>query len=178
MNSTTHDILPPEKDEYHDYYHQYISKFHAEKFLEGFAAQIEDLKKLVGNLPDGVDSQLHAPYTWTLKQVVGHLIDCERIFSTRLLRIGVGDETPIPGIEQNIYVANLNYGEVTMQNLLDEFAHLRTANVMLARRMSGESLARRGIASGNEVSAKANLFILAGHVEYHAKIIKRRLEMS
>lgn len=178
MKTALANILPPEQDECHEYYLKYISQFHAEIFLEGFAGQIDDLKNLVGNLPPGVDSQLHEPYTWTLKQVVGHLIDVERIFSTRLLRIGVGDESSIPGMEQNIYVANLNYEEVTMQNLLDEFGHLRSANVLLAKRMSNESLARRGVASGYEVSAKANLFILAGHVVHHSEIIKRRLGKS
>lgn len=178
MTTSLANILPPEQRECHEYYQQYVSKFHAENFFEGFAAQIDDLKKLVGNLPTGIDSQLHEPYTWTLKQVVGHLIDCERIYSERLLRIGVGDEAPIPGIDQDIYVANLSYVEVTMQSLLDEFGHLRSANVMLAKRMSNESLARRGVASGNEVSAKANLFILAGHVVHHFEIIKLRLGMS
>jgi len=178
MTTTLANILPPEQGECHGYYLQYINKFHAENFFEGFAAQSDGMKKLLGNLPPGVDSQLHEPYAWTLKQIVGHLIDVERIFSTRLLRIGVGDESPIPGMDQDIYVTNLNYDEVTMQSLLDEFGHLRSANVMLAKRMSNKSLARRGVASGHEVSAKANLFILAGHVVHHCEIIKRRLGKS
>lgn len=168
----------PKADEYNEYYTQYISKFSDENFLERFQAQTAELRSTLGNLPEGEESKLHAPYTWSLKQVVGHLIDCERIFSTRLLRIGVGDETPIPGIDQNLYVDNMEYSSVSMESLLDEFEHLRLANVALVKRMTPESLARRGVASGNPVSANANLFILGGHVVYHLEIVKKRLGLE
>lgn len=174
---TPRDISPPGRDEYNSYYHQYISLFQAENFLDGFAAQPDELQKLFGNLSVEQVNKLHEPYTWTLKQVVGHLIDVERIFSTRALRIAVGDAAPIPGIDQDVYVDGLDYMAASMQELLDEFTLLRNANVMLTRRMSDKALARRGTASDNEVSARANLYILAGHVVYHSKIVKQRLEI-
>jgi len=165
----------PGPDDYNQFYHRYISLAPTENFMQVFGDQVEMLQKLLGNLPEGVDQQLHAPYTWNLKQVVGHLIDCERIFSTRLLRIGVGDPAILPGMDQDVYVANLDYDQVSMSDLLDEFSGLRKSNVLLANRMSAECLQRRGIASDSPVSAKANLFILVGHVEYHAAIIRKRL---
>lgn len=173
--TTTTRISPPSLDEYDNYYQQYISKVPDGDFLTIFAAQPKMLRELVTGLADGEDNTLHAPYTWTIKQVVGHLIDVERIFSTRVLRMGVGDETPIPGMDQNIYVAAIDYEAVTMDVLLDEFAALRNANVLLVQRMGTENLARRGVASGTPVSARANLFILCGHVEYHAEIVRTRL---
>ncbi len=173
--TTTTRILPPSPDDYADYYHQYISKVPVGDFLTIFAAQPELLRQLVTGLADDEDNTLHAPYTWTIKQVVGHLIDIERIFSTRVLRIGVGDETPIPGIEHGMYVDAIDYEAVTMDVLLDEFAALRNANILLVQRMGTENLARHGVASGNPVSARANLFILCGHVEYHAEIVRKRL---
>ncbi len=106
---------------------------------------------------------------------MGHLIDCERIFSTRLLRIAVNDPTPIPGIEHTIYVDNLDYESVTMNDLLDEFGHLRKSNALLASRLSREALLRTGTASDLPVSANANLFIMGGHVAYHLEIIRKRL---
>lgn len=169
-------IQPPSSNEYADYYHQYISEVPDGDFLTMFAAQPDMLCALVGDLPSGEDNKQHAPYTWSIKQVIGHLIDVERIFSTRLLRIAAGDETPIPGIDQNIYVAAFDYDAVTMNVLLDEFAALRNANVSLIQRMGTENLARRGVASGSPVSARANLFILCGHVEYHAEIVRKRLD--
>lgn len=174
MTITTH-ISPPSPDEYADYYHQYISEVPNGDFLTVFAAQSETLRELVTGLAGGEDNTLHEPYTWTIKQVVGHLIDIEHIFSTRVLRIGVGDGTPIPGVEHGIYVEAIDYGAVTMAVLLDEFAALRNANALLVQRMGAENLARRGVASGSPVSARANLFILCGHVEYHAEIVRRRL---
>ena len=172
--TSTH-IPPPAQDEYAEYYHRYVSKVPDGDFLTTYAAQPGMLRALVTGLADGEDNTLHAPYTWTIKQVVGHLIDVERIFSTRMLRIGVGDETPIPGIEQNSYVAAIDYDAVTMDVLLAEFTALRNANVILVQRMGTENLARRGVASGAPVSARANLFILCGHVEYHAEIVRQRL---
>ena len=168
-------FAPPASSEYAPYYEQYISKFSPDDFLAGFELQIDELRQVLGNLSGGEDQILHEPYTWTLRQVLGHLIDCERIFSTRLLRIAVGDETPIPGIDQDIYVDNLDYQSVTMAELLDEFEHLRRANVLLAKRLPDGSLDRMGTASDNPVSARANLYILGGHVVYHLEIVKRRL---
>lgn len=175
MISQSNKFASPHPDEYHEYYHSYINKFKPENFLSEFAGQPAELQRVLGLLEPDEDSRLHEPYTWTLKEVVGHLIDCERIFSIRMLRIGVGDETPIPGIEQNMYVANMDYENVTMEDLLNEFSLLRQSNVLLINRMTPESLDRRGIASDNPISARANLFILGGHVAYHLEIIKRRL---
>ncbi len=165
----------PASGEYAEYYANYISRFTPADFLPAMENQIGELRQLLGNLPAGEDNRAHPPYTWTLKQLMGHLIDCERIFSTRLLRIAVNDRTPLPGIDQNIYVDNLDYESVAMTDLLDEFEHLRRANILLARRLTAESLEHMGEASGYPVSAKANLFILGGHVAYHLEIIRKRL---
>jgi hypothetical protein len=165
----------PSQDEYNEYYKPYISLFDPQEFLVEFRQQPQQLAALVGGLSEKEVSRLHEPYTWSLKQVVGHIIDCERIFSTRALRIGVGDETPIPGINQNIYVENLNYDSVEMKELLEEFRLLRAANALFAERLGIENLRRMGIASDNKISAKANLFILAGHFLYHYKIMAKRV---
>ncbi len=168
-------ITPPDQGEYASYYHQYISKVPEGNFLEAFAEQPENLQQLLGDLQDGEESTLNEPYTRPLKKVLGHLIDVERIFSTRLLRIGVGDVQPLPGMDQNIYVSSFDYGSVSMQTLLDEFAALRKANVILVQRMSPEALGRVGTASDSSVSARANLYILCGHVVYHEEIVRKRL---
>ena len=106
---------------------------------------------------------------------MGLLIDCETIFSTRLLRIAVGDTTPIPGMEHQQYVDNLEYESVSMADLLAEFRHLRQSNVLLASRLRRTELVRMGTASSLPVSANANLFIMGGHVAYHLNIIRKRL---
>jgi hypothetical protein len=174
MNKTTH-VDPPNADEYFHYYHEYISKSPTKDFLQAFGNQIQQLRMLLANLSEDDVDRVHAPYTWTLKQVIGHLIDVERIFSYRMLRIASGDPTPIPGYEQDSYVDCRDYVTVTMADLLDELEHLRSANVLLVHRLTPESLRQQGIASGHPISARANLFILAGHVVHHAEIIQRRI---
>ncbi len=175
MAMTDDKFVSPTADEYDEYYCKYISRVPSGEFLAIFTSQASMLNDMLGNLSVETESVLHDPYTWSLKQVLGHLIDCERIFSTRLLRIGVGDPAELPGIDHEVYVANLDYDNVTMGDLLSEFENLRNANILLAKRMSSECLSRRGVASDSPVSAKANLFILAGHVEYHAEIMRKRL---
>ncbi|MFK7766472.1 MAG: DinB family protein [Mariniblastus sp.] len=173
--NTQFSISAPSPNEYHEYYHRYVSKFKADDFLIAFAKQTEELNAVLGGLDADEETKLHEPYTWTLKQVLGHLIDVERVFSTRMLRIAVGDETPIPGFDQNLYVSNMDYETVSMDSLLEEFRHLRNANVLLLERLEPEALGRVGTASDNSITARANLFILGGHVVYHLEIMKKRL---
>ena len=172
---TIEKFSPPRPGEYHEYYAGYISRVDPTSFFKDFKSQPRQLQQLLGKISNAEAEKLHEPYTWTLKQVMGHIIDCERIFSTRLLRIAIGDEAPIPGIDQNEYVDQLDYGRVSMRSLLNEFKHLRKANVELVRRLSPASLENMGTASDTPVSARANLYILAGHVIYHMEIMAKRL---
>lgn len=168
----------PTPNEYHQFYGKYISLVAPEKLPNELAHQPIELRQLLSTLSDSEVDCLHEPYTWTLKQVVGHLIDCERIFSQRLNRIAVGDQTPIPGIDQNKYVSAIDYSPLPMADLLKEFEHLRIANCLLCGRLPITSMANMGIASDNPVSAQANLFILAGHVRHHLEIIKQRIALT
>ena len=174
MKSTLNNMPPPTSDQYHEYYASYIGKVGPD-VLQQLIDQPGELIAALGELTPDQVSCLHEPYTWTLKQLMGHLLDCERTFGSRLFRIAAGDATPIPGIDQNQYVENMNYDDVSMKSLLNEFKLLRQANVLLVQRLTQESLENMGVASDNPVSAKANLFILAGHVIYHLEIIKKRL---
>lgn len=172
---TVNNFTRPEPTEYFEYFETYISKFKPDDFWVEFDQQPEQLRKLLGSLPEGEDSKLHEPYTWTLKQVVGHLIDTERIFATRLLRIAVGDPTPNPDFEQNSYVDGLDYEAVSMSDLIEEFSVLRQSNALMLRRFGDTQLERSGTASGRTLSARAIPFILGGHVNYHVEIMEKRL---
>ena len=167
-------ISPPTSDQYHQYYGDYVGKV-GENVLQELADQPDELKKLLGNLEKDQVNCLHEPYAWTLKQLVGHLIDCERAFGSRVFRIAAGDSTPIPGIDQNMYVENLDYETVSMKSLLKEFRQLRKSHVLMVQRLRLDSLDNVGIASDYPVSAKANLFIMVGHVAHHLEIIRARL---
>lgn len=174
MTKTPERITPPASDQYHQYYENYISKV-GPNVLEELADQPAELTGLLGKLEKEQVSCLHQPYTWTLKQVVGHIIDCERAFSNRIFRIAIGDQSPIPGIDQNMFVDKQDFEIVTMKSLLEEFRQLRSSNVLMIDRLSPQSLDNMGIASDYPISAKACLFILVGHVGYHIEIIRSRL---
>ena len=174
MSTKLTKISPPTSDEYHEYYERYVNKV-GENVLSELESQPNELKTLLGKLAPEEETRLHEPYTWTLKQVVGHIIDCERTFATRLFRIAAGDQTPIPGIDQNVFVDNMDYTEVSMKALLKEFKALRKANVLLVQRLDPKALEKVGTASDSHVSAKANLFMMVGHVTYHVEIMKKRL---
>ena len=171
-------LAAPQRDEYHEFYHTYVQLVDPQQLPEWLAGQVAQLREILGDRTDEEVSCLHEPYTWTLKQVVGHLIDCEREFGHRMWRIGLGDEEPIPGIDQQMYVDALDYSQVSMAQLLDEFDHLRQANRLAAERLTEKHWNHRGMASNYPVTARASLYMLVGHVAYHLKIIRSRLGMN
>lgn len=167
--------IRPSTDEYFEYYDTYISKVPDGNILEQLQRQVTELQTLLGTLSEQTAEQVHAPYTWTIKQVTGHLIDAERIFADRLHKFAMGDTQAQPGMDQDVYINAAEYSTVTLSALLEELLHCRQANVLLAQRLTPAAWARRGIASGHEVTVRALAWMLVGHVIHHARIIERRL---
>jgi hypothetical protein len=108
-----------------------------------------------------------APGEWSIKEVIGHLNDGERVFSYRLLRISRNDATPLPGFEQNDFVREAGFDAHPFKDILGEFEHLRRANLLAIRNMTEEALLHLGTASGFAVSARALIHIMVGHVDHH-----------
>ena len=118
---------------------------------------------------------LHPPYTWTLRQVVGHVIDAERIFGCRALRIARNDQTPLPSFDENAYVENADFNRVPMTKLLEEFHLVRRSHVAMFLQFRPEDWPRRGTVSGQPMSARAMAWVIAGHAQHHLQIARRRL---
>jgi uncharacterized damage-inducible protein DinB len=116
----------------------------------------------------------YAPGKWTVKQTIGHICDAERIFAYRALRFARGDETALPGFEQDGYVATGNFNSLSMDDLLEELWSVRAATLSFAKHLPKEALSRRGNASGNPVSVRALLYIIAGHERHHMSILRER----
>jgi hypothetical protein len=116
----------------------------------------------------------YAPEKWTVKEVLGHVSDTERIFAYRALRIARGDQTPLSGFEQDDYVRAGAFGERSLADLAEEFAHVRAATVALFHPLDKEAWVRRGAANKNEVSVRALAFIVAGHELHHRRILEER----
>lgn len=116
----------------------------------------------------------YAPGKWTVKEVVGHVCDAERIFAYRALRIGRGDTTDLPGFDENTYVANSNFRSRTMDDLLEELWAVRAATLSLAKHLPESALGLRGSANGSPVTARALLYIIAGHERHHLAVLRER----
>ena len=117
----------------------------------------------------------HAPYTWSIKEVVGHLIDSERIFGVRALRFARQDPTELPGFDENHYVRNAAFDSRPLASLAQEFEFVRRSHILFFRGLDDEAWLRSGVANGLAVTVRALAYIIAGHEQHHATILHRRL---
>ncbi|WP_219835501.1 DinB family protein [Paenibacillus sp. R14(2021)] len=116
----------------------------------------------------------YASGKWSLKEVLGHIVDTERIMSYRMLRIARGDQTPLPGFEENDYVAAADFDSRSIQELLGGYIAVRAATVSLITSIAAEAWTRQGVASGTGMSARAFAYVIAGHERHHLNIIQER----
>jgi hypothetical protein len=166
-------IPRPKTDEYAVYYGGYIDK--VPDGIDLFAlmsGQPDELKALLKGVDDAQANQRPAPGEWSIKEVVGHLCDAERILSYRGLRIARGDTTPLPGFEQDDYVSGTDFNARTLADLIEEFSLQRRANVICFKPLTEAELIRRGTASNYPVSVRAILYMLPGHVTHHIISLK------
>ena len=167
-------IARPTEDEYAPYYGRYVSRVPEGDVLELLATQIGDTRALIRSIPESRGDHRYAPGKWSIKEVIGHVTDSERIFCYRALRIGRGDATPLPGYEQDDYIAPGGFDRRTLADLSEELAAVRQATLLLFRHFDAAALACRGTASGNPVSTRAIAYIIAGHERHHVEILKTR----
>ena len=167
-------IGKPDASEFNEYYGNYVSLVEEADILCTLEDQIREARDLFAGFPEERGSHAYAEGKWTIKEVVSHLLDGERIFAYRLLRIARGDETPMEGFEQDGYITNSHANERSFNDMLCEFGELRAANLRLMCSMDETDWNRVGTASGFPVSARALAYIMAGHVRHHLNIIQER----
>jgi hypothetical protein len=161
-------LTPPAPDEYAPFYSDYIERATLRNDVNAaLSQQIDELLNALDSLNDTQARFKPGPAEWSIKSVVGHLNDVERVFSYRLLRISRGDTTALPGFEQEDFVRQAGFDDVPLGDLISEFELLRRANILSIRHMKEETLARRGTASGAPVSARALIYMMVGHVDHH-----------
>jgi hypothetical protein len=169
----------PDSTEYAPYYEKYISLVPGDKIVTTLSSQIEDTLALLRGLSESQGELRYAPGKWSIKEVIGHLIDGERIFTYRALRMARNDRTPLPGFDENSYVENGNFGECRVAELADEFQAVRKSSIYIFRHLGQEAWGRRGVANDSEISVRAIAHIIAGHELHHLGIIRTRyLEIS
>jgi uncharacterized damage-inducible protein DinB len=164
----------PQQDEYALYYGKYIELVPSGDFLEILQDQRRDLTALLSPLTEDQAEFRYAPGKWSIKEVLGHVTDAERIFAYRLLRIARGDETPLASFEQDGYITNGSFDKRKMPDLLDEFNAVRESSICLIRSLDQAAWHRRGTASSKEISVFALAFIIAGHERHHRIILEKQ----
>lgn len=141
-------------------------------------ATLEKSKKdtylLLQSLPVDIWKKRYAPGKWSVAEVLLHLMDSERIFAYRALRLGRGDTTPLPGFEQDDYVPHSDADKRTAASIVEEYLAIRNATIELLKNFTPERWSGRGLASGHEVTVRALAFIIAGHEAHHLQIIRER----
>ena len=168
-------LSAPTPDEYAEYYTEYVQRASARgDVLAALPQQIDEIRSALGRLSDDQSLFRDAPNEWSIKEVMGHVNDVERVFSYRLLRVSRNDPTPLPGFEQNDYVRKTSFDKRPLAELLQEFEYLRRANILAIHNMTEEATLRCGTASGFPVSARALIFMLVGHVDHHMASLREK----
>jgi len=151
----------------------YISLVEGDNVLEVLKQQSTDFPDFLNNLIEKAD-YAYATGKWTIKEMVGHIIDTERILTYRLLCIARGEQNPLPGFEENAYVEQAHFADRSLLSLSEEFSLLRKANLYLYNSLNAQELQRTGTAAGRQLTVNALLFTIAGHLIHHTQIIKER----
>jgi len=163
----------PHPDEYSSYYKEYIDSVDDDVISE-LKDQLKSFPEFLKSISPSKTNYAYAEGKWTIKEVLGHALDTERIMAYRLLRFARNDATTLAGFEENHYVNNAHFNQQDFNNMIDEFLAVRQANMFLFKSLTETELQRKGEANNAPLSVRALLFIIAGHLKHHQKILQER----
>jgi hypothetical protein len=166
--------IKPAKGEFLPYYEKYIDLVASGDVIATLSRQMAETQALLRSLPSSVASYRYAPDKWSVNELIGHLIDSERVFASRALRFARNDPTPLPGFEQDDYVSNSSFDSYPLTELASELGAVRESTVFLFKHLQEDAWMRRGIANDAEVSVRALAYIIAGHELHHREILRAR----
>lgn len=164
----------PAADEFDEYFSRYIDLVPEGDLLDLLSRQIEETLSLIEPLGDAGALKRYAPEKWSVKEMLGHLIDSERAFATRAMWFARGLTGPLAGFDQEAFVAGANFDQRSLDSLADEWRWLRKANVAMLRGLEPKALSRRGIANDCEFSVRAIAWIAAGHELHHRRVLQEK----
>ncbi len=156
------------------FYHNYIAQVAEDNLGEAFKAQHKTLFEFLASIPGEKHDHRYAEGKWTVKQLLQHMIDAERIFAYRALRFARKDNTPLPGFDEVLYANNATAEDRKWSDMLDEFRALRISNEFMFRSFNAEQLEQSGNANGNPVYVYGLGFIMIGHAQHHGNILRER----
>lgn len=167
-------IARPAEGEFHPYYGTYIGKVSGNDALMTLEVQLSDTPRFIERFPLEKEEYRYAENKWTPKEIFLHLIDAERVFAYRALRIARGDETPLSGFDQDQYVPESNANQRSLESIAEEYTAVRKASIELLRNLREEQLLRKGVANNSPISVRALAYIMAGHENHHMGVIRER----
>ncbi|NWF87864.1 MAG: DinB family protein [Ignavibacteriaceae bacterium] len=170
--------MRPNKNDYAPYYERYISLVEGDDINKILNSQSKETQEVINSFSGAMGNFSYAPGKWTVKEVIGHLIDTERVMAYRAMCFARGEKQALPGFDQDDYVEYGNFNARELFDLNYEFRLLRESNILLARGMNEEALQRRGIANNNEITVRALLYVIAGHEKHHLNILMERYKKS
>ena len=168
-------IARPDTTEYAPYYQGYVSLVPTEgDILDLLEHQLGDTVALFAGVPEEKGAYRYAEGKWSIKEIVGHLVDSERVFAYRALTFARGEAGPLPSFDQDTFVANGGFADRALRDLVGEFVHVRRANLHMFRGFTAEAWTRDGVASIGRVTVRALPFIIAGHERHHVRILREK----
>lgn len=165
----------PAATEHDPFYANYVALIPGDDPLAALRRQTDEVLPLLRGISEETSLLKHPPYTWSVKQVVGHVNDGERVFGYRLLCLSRGEKASLPGFDENAYTAAAQFDRHPFRDLVDEFEALRRSNLLMLKNLPPEAWTRSGTVWDRHLTLNAQAFILAGHAQHHFTILRRRL---
>ena len=170
----TETVARPNQTEYLPYYEKYISMVPDGPIISILSNQNAETLELLAGIPESQAGFRYAPDKWSIKELVGHVIDSERIFAYRALRFARNDKTALPGYEQDDYVRSAEYDSLPLTEIASELKSVRDSTLFLFKHLNSDAWTRTGLANDAEVSVRALAYIIAGHERHHRDVLRTR----
>jgi DinB superfamily len=171
-------MVRPDSTEYAADYTKYVALVPEDDIVAAMESQRAASVELLNGVSQNEALVHHQPYTWSIKDVIGHVTDSERVFAYRALRFARGDSTPLAGFDENPYVEAAHFDRQSLSDLIAGFEAVRRSSIYLFRGLADGAWNRRGIANNNEVSVRALAYIIVGHERHHMGIVRKRLSWA
>lgn len=167
----------PNENEFAPYYKRYIDLVPDGDIISIMIEQQKDVEDILSSIDEETSKFRYAENKWSVREVIGHVIDGERIFAYRALRFSRNDKTELPGFNQDNFMLNSIYHNVPIKNLLEEFILLRKANILMLQSFTEEMWNRTGIANNNFATVKAIAYLSVGHCKHHLNVLKEKYRL-
>jgi hypothetical protein len=167
-------LVRPETSEYGEYYERYVGLIPETNIVNVLEQQLQSIHALLSGIDEEKSNFRYEPGKWSIKQLLGHVIDSERVFSYRALVFARNDASPLPGFDQDPWISHSNYDRLPMSDIVAEFETVRRATLFLFRHLDASAWDNSGTASNLKMTVRAAAYLIAGHAEHHVRVLKSR----